>query len=68
MKNNKERPKDYTCPHCKITYNIIGVIQKETHYYSYYIDTDQLEDFDGDESVESQKYFCLNCDKEVDYN
>ena len=56
------------CPHCGDTSNVVGIIQKEIHYYSYRIDTDQLEDFHGDESVESQEYFCLNCAKKLLYN
>ena len=65
MKNNKQ-PKAYTCPNCKNTSESIGIIQKETHYYSLNLETKQVEDFHGDESVESQEYLCLNCKKKID--
>ena len=53
------------CNNCKETNESIGIIQKETHYYSFYLNTNQMEDFHGDESVESQSFFCLNCNKKL---
>ena len=53
------------CNNCKKTSEIIGIIQKEIHYYSFTLSTNQMEDFHGDESVESQSFFCLNCNKKL---
>jgi len=58
--------KTYTCKYCKNTNELIGIVQKEAHYYSWNLDTKQMEDFHGDESVESQKLFCLNCNEKID--
>jgi hypothetical protein len=44
---------------------IIGVVQLETHYYSLNLNTNQMEDFHGDERVESQKFFCLDYNKKI---
>lgn len=60
-----EKTKIYTCKFCKKTNEVIGVIQEETHYYYFDLSNNQMEDFHGDESVESQKLFCLNCKKEI---
>ena len=65
MKNSNKQSKIYTCIYCKKTSETIGVVQIESHYYSLDINTNQLEDFHGDESVESQKFFCLYCNKKI---
>jgi DNA-directed RNA polymerase subunit RPC12/RpoP len=65
MKVSNSQSKAYTCLHCKKTNEVIGVVQKETHYYSLNLETKQWKDFHGDESVESQELFCLNCKKEI---
>lgn len=62
MKTNKVSS-EYTCSHCKQQNEVVGVVQKETHYYSVNLSTKQWEDFDGDESVDSQEFFCVNCKK-----
>lgn len=46
---------------------IVGIVQEETHYYSFDINTNQLEDFHGDGSVESQEFFCVHCNKKINY-
>jgi len=56
---------NYICKVCNKKQESIGVVQKETHYYYLILKTEQLEDFHGDESVESSSYFCLNCDAKV---
>ena len=61
MKKNKKQFKKNTCEYCKKTSEVVGVIQKETHYYSLNLDTNQTKDFHGDESVELQEFFCLEC-------
>lgn len=61
-----EKLKTYTCKHCKNTNEVMGIVQKETHYYSWNLDTKQIEDFHGDESVESQEFFCINCKGKID--
>lgn len=57
--------KKYTCVYCKKINETVGIVQKETRYYSVSLRTGQWEDFHGDESVESQKLFCLNCNKKI---
>jgi hypothetical protein len=66
MRANNKKSKIYTCPFCKTISESIGIIQRELHYYSLNLSTAQLEDFHGDESVESQEYFCLKCIKKID--
>ncbi|MBU4579433.1 hypothetical protein KKB43_00260 [Patescibacteria group bacterium] len=67
MKNNNKQSKMYTCIYCKNIGETVGVIQKETHYYSLDINTNQFEDFHGDESVEAQEFFCVHCNKKISY-
>ncbi|MFA5751066.1 MAG: hypothetical protein WCX79_02665 [Candidatus Paceibacterota bacterium] len=55
----------YTCKNCKQINERVGVVQIEKHYYSFDLDTKQLKDFHGDDSCESQKFFCLNCEKTI---
>jgi DNA-directed RNA polymerase subunit RPC12/RpoP len=65
MKDNIKKLKIYTCASCNKESEIIGIIQKESHFYSLNINTNQMEHFHGDENVESQEFFCINCDKRV---
>ena len=67
MKNNNKQSKIYTCKYCKKVGEIIGVVQAETRYYSFNINTNQLEDFHGDGDVESQEFFCVHCNKKINY-
>jgi len=62
MRNNK---KIYICKHCKNKSDIVGVMQKEVHYYKFYLDTNQWEDLCGGDDVEEQEIFCLNCDRRI---
>ncbi len=39
--------------------------QVEEHYYTYHIDTKQLEDCHGDENVLFRKFFCEECNTEL---
>jgi hypothetical protein len=55
----------YTCKFCKTQSEAIGIVQTEEHFYKYDLNTKQWSDFHGDDSVESQKLFCLNCNKEI---
>ena len=64
MKNN-EQVKTYTCKFCKNTTEVIGIFAKESHCYSFNLNTKQWEDFHGSESVDSQEYFCINCNKKI---
>jgi len=65
MKSNIKKTKIYTCAGCNKKSEVIGIEQKETHYYSMNLSTNQMEDFHGDESVESQKFFCIGCNKKI---
>ncbi|MFH1522869.1 MAG: hypothetical protein ABIE43_03565 [Patescibacteria group bacterium] len=65
MTTNNIQSKTYTCMYCKEMSEVVGIIQTERHYYSFDISTNQLEDFHGDQSVESQEFFCLNCNKKI---
>jgi hypothetical protein len=65
MKNIIKQLKIYTCKFCKAQSEAVGIVQKEKHFYEYYLQTKQWEDFHGSESVESQKIFCLNCNKPI---
>lgn len=65
MKINTKRSKSYICVHCNKESEVVGITQKETRYYFWNLNTRQMEDFHGDESVELQKLFCLNCNKEI---
>lgn len=67
MRNNNKQSKIYTCIYCKKISETVGVVQAETHYYFLNINTNQLEDFHGDGSVESQEIFCVHCNKKIDY-
>lgn len=64
MKESK-KTRTYICPHCKVKSETIIILQKETHYYSINLKTNQWEDFQGDESVELQRFFCINCQKNI---
>lgn len=55
----------YTCIYCREAGDVVGVVQTELRYYSLNLNTDQWEDFHGDESVESQEFFCINCKKKI---
>lgn len=57
---------DYICKVCGKKQESVGVVQSEIHYYCLFLKTEQLEDFHGDESVESANYFCLNCDAKIE--
>lgn len=59
--------KKYICKSCKIASEKIGIFQIESHCYSFNLNTNQYNDFHGSESVESCLYFCLNCDKKINY-
>lgn len=63
MKLNKL--KTYTCKYCRNTNESIGIIQLESHFYSVNLSTEQWKDFHGDENVESQEFFCLDCNKKI---
>jgi hypothetical protein len=65
MKAKTKQTKKYVCKFCKMRSGAIGIVQKEEHFYEYYLDTKQWEDFCGSESAESQKLFCLNCNKPI---
>lgn len=65
MKSNKQI-KTYTCEHCKNTTGNIGISTKESHYYSFDLNTKQWKDFHGSESIDSQEYFCVSCNKKID--
>lgn len=62
MKTNNVSP-EYACSYCEQQSEVVGVVQKETHYYSVDLNTKQWEDLDGSEGVESQKFFCINCEE-----
>lgn len=66
MKNSTKQPKAYTCKVCKETSDSVGIAQKEVHYYRMYLDTKQWEDFFGSDDVESEEFFCVNCNKKID--
>lgn len=53
----------HTCSYCKKIHTTIGIVQKETNYYSVDLTTQQWEDFHGDGSVETQEFFCISCNK-----
>jgi len=65
MKEKTKQSKTYVCKFCKMRSEVIGIVQKEEHFYKYDLDTKQWKDFYGDESVELQKLFCLNCNKPI---
>jgi len=65
MKSNKQT-KIYTCKYCKNTAENVGISTKESRYYSFDLNTNQWEDFHGNERVDSQEYFCVNCNKKID--
>jgi hypothetical protein len=65
MKTKTKQIKKYVCKFCKIQSEIVGIAQKEERFYKYYLDTKQWEDFSGSENVESQKLFCINCNKTI---
>lgn len=66
MNINIKKSKIHICKYCKNTSEVVGIIQKETHYYSFDLETRQRNDFHGDESVESQEFFCINCNGKID--
>jgi hypothetical protein len=63
MKTTDE--KTYTCRYCKKTDERVGVITKESHFYSFDLNTHQWDDFHGSESIDSQEYFCIGCNKKI---
>lgn len=64
MKTNKQL-KIYTCKYCKNIAENIGISTIESHSYSFDLNTKQWEDFHGSESMESQEYFCISCNKKI---
>ena len=65
MKANNKKLKIYNCTYCEDISEIVGIVQTELHYYSVDLSTNQWEDFHGDESVASQRYFCINCSQTI---
>ena len=61
---NEERGRLFVCPHCKTSSDTIGITRSESCDYIINLQTGQWEDF-GEEDVESQKYFCVQCEKNV---
>lgn len=59
--------KNYFCCNCKQTSHTVGVTQKETHYYSIDLETNDWEDFHGSEDAQSQDFFCINCQSDLKY-
>lgn len=57
--------KTYTCKYCKNMAENIGIYTKESHCYSFNLSTKQWKDFHGSESIDSQEYFCMNCNKKI---
>lgn len=53
----------FNCSKCKEAPEIVGLKQIEERYYKVFINTDQIEDFHGDDTVLEQKYFCLKCNE-----
>jgi len=66
MKNNNKQPNKYVCAHCNKESEVVSVMQKEVYYYSFDLGTRQWKDFHGDESVELQEFFCINCKEKID--
>jgi len=64
MSSNK---KNYFCPCCKKTSEIIKVKQYEIVYYSLDLSTNQWEDFAGDRTVKLQSFYCINCSKRITF-
>ena len=64
MKSNKQI-KIYTCKYCKNTTENIGISTKESRCYSFDLNTKQWKDFHRSESIDSQEYFCINCNKKI---
>ncbi len=60
-----EQSKVYVCPHCKDGNECVGVTRNETHYYSIIVETGQWKDKGQD--AKSCKYFCLSCEKEINF-
>lgn len=56
----------FICQHCTKNSETIGVTRTESRDYIINISTNQWEDF-GEEEVESQKYFCVHCEKKINY-
>lgn len=56
--------RSFTCKNCGIESNIIGIEQNEINYYSFYLDTNQMEDY-GEGECKSQALFCLKCENKV---
>lgn len=65
MKNKKS--KIFICPHCRKEQGGFGVVRQETHFYSVSIETSQWEDEGEDSDLDSEKYYCLSCEKQIDY-
>ena len=60
------REKHFICPRCKRKNEHIGVIRKETHFYSMSLETGQWKD--RGEETDSGEYYCLNCNKKIYVN
>lgn len=56
----------YICRHCKKRQDNLGIRQTEVRYYALILETNQWEDFHGDERVLSQDYFCTDCQTKID--
>jgi hypothetical protein len=54
------------CKLCRAHIEYYIVRQIEEHYYKYYPETNQLEDFHGDESLVESEYTCPACEAEID--
>lgn len=59
--------KVFICPHCKEEQTGFGVVRQETRFYSVFIETNQWEDEGEDADLDSEEYYCLSCDKKIDY-
>lgn len=57
--------KNYFCDNCKQTSEKIGITQKEINIYSLDLETRDRRDLYGGESVESQDFFCINCEYDI---
>jgi len=55
----------YTCVYCNKIQDQIGIKRVEINYYYFLLETRQLEDFHGGESLESENYFCINCQAKI---
>jgi hypothetical protein len=58
---------NHFCLKCKKKSEFVKVVQRETHYYSVNLETNQWKDFHGDENVNSQELLCFHCNKKLDF-